>query len=417
MRKRLPSLTILLGTLLLAQATPAQQTDRFAYAVTDVQPGANWSFLRKLNLNTGEYSQVLMSGDNINFVAYDATSRKQFETPLTDKTYGQLANAPFGTGVAAMAFDKKNNRIYYTPMFIDQLRYIDIKTMKAYYVTDQAFTGKPNKSSDQGNIVTRMVIAADGNGYAMTNDATQLIRFTTGKKLAITDLGAIADDQANKGVSIHNSCSSYGGDIVADDEGNLYVFSARNHVFRVNIETKVATHLGTISGLPSNFTVNGAVVNENNQVVVASAMESNSYFSVDMKTLAATPYKLTGTVWHTSDLGNSNMLVSGNKAKGGTVDLISRQTPGNNDNTISIFPNPVTNNQFMMQFSQLAPGDYTIRITDVMGREIMQQPVTISNDNQTQLIRLSSANARGVYLVKVTGAAGKAVYSSKLVLQ
>ena len=80
-------------------------------------------------------------------------------------------------------YDKKNNRLYYTPMFIDQLRYIDLKTMKVFYVADRAFTGKPQKSSDQGNIVTRMVIASDGNGYAMTNDGTQLIQFSTGKKM------------------------------------------------------------------------------------------------------------------------------------------------------------------------------------------------------------------------------------------
>ena len=77
-----------------------------------------------------------------------------------------------------------------------------------------------------------MVIASDGYGYAMTNDATQLIRFSTGKKPAITDLGTIVDDPANKAISIHNSCSSFGGDMIADDNGNLYVFSARNNIFK-----------------------------------------------------------------------------------------------------------------------------------------------------------------------------------------
>ena len=75
----------------------------------------------------------------------------------------------------------------------------------------------------------------------------------------------MVDDQANKGVSIHNSCSSYGGDMIADDNGNLYVFSARNHVFKINIESKVATHLGIISGLPTGFTVNGAAVTDEQQ--------------------------------------------------------------------------------------------------------------------------------------------------------
>ncbi|MBK8312007.1 MAG: hypothetical protein IPL04_14955 [Chitinophagaceae bacterium] len=78
--------------------------------------------------------------------------------------------------------------------------------------------------------------------------------------MEVTDLGTIVDDQANNGISIHNSCSSFGGDIIADDEGNLYVFSARNYVFKVNLESKVATNLGVIKGLPNGFTVNAATV-------------------------------------------------------------------------------------------------------------------------------------------------------------
>jgi hypothetical protein len=127
--------------------------------------------------------------------------------------------------VAAMAYDRKNNRIWYTPMFIDQLRYVDLKTMKVFYVTDNALTGMAAKSSDQSNIVTRMVIADDGNGYALTNDGNKLIRFNT-KKAIITDLGPLTDDPKNNGVSIHNYCSSFGGDMIADDDGNLIIVSA-----------------------------------------------------------------------------------------------------------------------------------------------------------------------------------------------
>ncbi len=256
MRKRLLPVSLLLGTILLTTLAQSQN-DRFAYAVTDVQKeGANWSFLRKLNLQTGEYGQVVLNGTDLKQQAYDAATKKQIENFSTVEKYGYSTQPAFSSGVAAIAYDKKNNRVYYTPMFIDQLRYVDLKTMKVYYVTDQPLTGMPTKSSDQGNIVTRMTIAGDGNIYTMTNDATHLIRFSTGKKLNIEDLGTLVDDPANNGTSIHNSCSSYGGDMVADNDGNLYVISARNHVFKVNIETKEATHLGAITGLPSNFTVN-----------------------------------------------------------------------------------------------------------------------------------------------------------------
>lgn len=416
MRKSLP---LILGTILLAGQAFTQQVDRFAYAITDAQPqGPNWQFLRKLDLQTGQYSQVLLNGNDASFLANDATTRKQFSAPLNDQRFGTTVNAAFATGVAAMAYDKRNNRLYYTPMFIDQLRYIDLKTMKVFYVTDLVFTGKPQKSSDQGNIVTRMVIASDGNGYAMTNDGTQLIRFSTNKKLQITDLGAIVDDQANKGISIHNSCSSYGGDIIADDNGNLYVLSARNHIFKINIETKVATHLGAITGLPNGFTVNGAAVNDDNKIIVASAVQGGSLFAVDAKTLVAAPYNIAGTVWQSSDLANSNLLVSGTKPKSSTIELTSRNNiPNSGDGKINIFPNPVTENKFSIQFNQLEAGKYTVQVTDVAGRQVTQQIVTVTGDNQAQTIQLNPAVTKGIYLVKVTDQSSKAVYSTKVVVQ
>ena len=419
MRKCLPFISLLIGTAVLTTSTSAQQSDRFAYAITDItQQSANWQFLRKINLQTGEYSQVLLSGNDPSFLAFNAATKQQFTSPLNDQRYGNLINAAFGTGVAAIALDKKNNRLYYTPMLFDQLRYIDLKTMKVFFVADRAFTGKPLKSPDQGNIVTRMVIAADGNGYAMTNDATQLIRFSTDKKSTITDLGSIVDDQANKGVSVHNSCSSFGGDMIADDNGNLYVFSARNHVFKINIESKVATHLGIITGLPEGFTVNGAAVNDENKIIVASAVQGGSLYSLDAKTLVAEKYPFAGTVWQSSDLANSNLLVSETRPQAKNIDVMSRSIPANTgDGKINIYPNPITNKQFVIQFNQLDAGAYTVQLTDVMGRQVMQRNVNVGGDNQSQSFNVPAAAAAGVYLVKVTDMNNKSVFSTKVVVQ
>lgn len=419
MRKNLRTASLLSGAFLLTTLSYAQQSDRFAYAITDLQPNsANWSFLRKLNLQNGEYSQVLLQGNDVNAVSYDAGSKKQ-AAPMTDARFGQWVNAPFGTGVAAMALDKRNNRLYYTPMFVDQLRYIDLKTMKVFFVSDLALTGKPVKSSDQGNIVTRMVIASDGNGYAMTNDAMQLIRFSTGKKTSIADLGAIVDDPANKQISIHNSCSSYGGDMIADDDGNLYVFTARNNVFKINIESKMASYLGVIKGLPNGFTVNGAAVNHENRVLVASAaMNAGSYFTVDMKSLEAAPYAIAGTVWQSSDLANSNLLVSGNKKGSEPMELMRAQPADAADaGKVSIFPNPVRDNQFVMRFGQLEPGAYTIQVTDVTGRQVLQQSVNVNTEMQVQKIKLDASSAKGVYLVKVLDVSNRTAFSTKIVVQ
>lgn len=420
MRKSLPILSLLSATLLASSSINAQQTDRFAYAVTDMQQqGGNWSFLRKLNLQTGEYSPVLLNGNDASLLAYNASTKKQLTAPVTDAIYGSAANAAFGTGVAAMAYDKKNNRLYYTPMLVDQLRYLDLKTMKVFYVTDRSFTGKPQKSPDQGNIVTRMVIASDGNGYAMTNDARQLIRFTTGKKMEITDLGSLVDNPANNAASIHSSCSSFGGDMIADDNGNLYVLSARNNVFQVNIETKVATHLGTIKGLPANFTTNGAAVNDDNKIIIGSATQSASYFAFDYKTLEAVPYQIAGTVWQSSDLANSNLLITNSKKPVSELAITDlKMAPAIvADGKVSIFPNPVTDNQFTVRFNKLEAGNYMLQVTDVTGRQVLQQSISINGDNQAQRINLSAATSKGVYLVKIADAQSKIVFNTKIVVQ
>lgn len=414
MRKNLRFPSFLAATLLTASLSYAQ-ADRFAYAITDVQQdGVNWSYLRKINLQNGEFSAVLLNGTDSKQTAFDAASKKELTAFTIEQNRGYNLQPAFSSGVAAMAYDKKNNRIWYTPMFIDQLRYIDLKTMKVFYVTSQEFTGMARKSPDQGNIITRMTIGNDGNGYAMTNDGAHLVRFTTGKKLTITDLGNVVDDPANKGMSIHSSCTSFGGDMIADNEGNLYIFSARNHVFKVNIETKIATHAGTISGLPANYTSNGAAVTTDNKIMIGSAVDANSYYIVDAASWTATPYKTIGG-WRSSDLANSNILDTRQRNQNPVEDFTRIEETDNG--LVQIYPNPVVNNRFSLQFNKLEAGEYTVQLTDVMGRLMMQRIINVGGKNQTEAISLNESAAKGFYLVKVLDKNSKAVYSKKLIVQ
>jgi hypothetical protein len=389
------------------------QTDRVAYAITDInKEGVNWSFLRKIDLKTGAYSDVVLNGSDAASMAYDDATKKQLTEPLKDARFGNLANAAFGTGVAAIALDKKNNRLYYTPMFIDQLRYIDLKSMKVYFIADVKLTGDNTKAADQSNIITRMTIGDDGYGYALTNDGNHLLKFSTGKKTAVTDLGALVDDPTNKTVSIHNSCSSYGGDMIADDDGNLYLFSNRINVFKINLGTKVATHLGTVAGLPASYTINGAAVDNNNQVLISSAADNSSIYTVDMKTLASTSVKSSGA-WKTADLATSNILAVRKQAE--LIRLI-KGFEDIDDGRIQIYPNPVTNNQFTVQFS-LPKGNYTLQIKDVLGRQVSKSSTNITGDGQTENYRLPAVTGKGVYLIKILDHNNRTVLSKKILVQ
>ena len=400
--------------LFLLLNTAYSQADRFAYVVTDMtKDGVNWSMLRKIDLQSKAYSEVLLNGADATQPVFDAATKKQFTSPLTDARFGTVANAAFGTGVAAIALDKKNNRLYYTPMFIDQLRYIDLKSLKVYVVGDAGIEALKVKASDQSNIITRMAIASDGNGYALTNDGNHLLQFTTGKKIKITDLGTLVDDADNKNVSIHNSCSSFGGDMIADNDNNLYVFSARNHVFRVNLETKVATHMAVISGLPDNFTINVAAVGTDNKIIVASATYNNALYTVDHKGWAATIIPSTVAPWRSSDLATSTLLDT--KKYSPTPTLIAA-AEDLTDNRIQLYPNPVTSNQFTIQFNQPA-GNYTIIVTDVLGRQTIRGSANVKGKGQVQSVDLPASTKKGVYLVKVVDEESKTIFSRKVLVQ
>ena len=64
--------------LLFSLFTIAQKADRFAYAITDVnKEGANWSFLRKIDLKTGNFGEVILNGTDATQLAYDDQTKNK----------------------------------------------------------------------------------------------------------------------------------------------------------------------------------------------------------------------------------------------------------------------------------------------------------------------------------------------------
>lgn len=418
MRNLLQRKSLFAAALMLTISTTIfSQTDRFAYAITDVQKdGASWNVLRKLDIQTAVFTDILLDGSKTDQLVYDASSRKLLTNFSVEARYANLSSAAFLTGVAALSYDKKNNRLYYTPMFIDQMRYIDLKSMKLYYVGDKPFSKAGDMHNDEGKIMTRMVIAEDGYGYAISNDANNFVRFTTDNKMEITSLGALVDDPANTSVSIHNRCTSYGGDMIADDNGSLYIITNRNHLFRINIESRIATHIGAISNLPNEFTTNGAALNDKGELLLSSAVYSKSYFTVNIKTMAATAFEIKDGAYRSSDLANGNILQTRPSSKTPTIPTIDQRESIGTDK-VQLYPNPVPQNQVTLQFSKMKTGDYTLELMDVMGRQVMQQKVSIMAEEQVENVYIHPAIASGIYLIKMSDRSNKSVYSQKLVLQ
>jgi hypothetical protein len=408
----------LLPLALLAFTTVAfaQKKKLTAYAITSANQGQYvWTEVKLIDLATGEVIQQVYQNSKNDYQVYDARQGKTIQVKDSRGAITDNTRMPFATFSAACAYDKKHNRLYYTPMFINELRYIDLnaRSPKIYYFTGETLS-KAASLTDEANHITRMVIGADGNGYAISNDGNHFIRFTTGRKPVITDLGPLQDHADNKGLSVHNRCSSWGGDMIAAADGSLYLVSANRAVFRIDPSTRTAKYINNISGLPGNFTTNGAVVAESGKMVVSSAAVTQGYYEVDMKSWVATKIESNGAVFNTSDLANGNIAFQ-DETRAETTPLFTRTASPNNK--ISLYPNPVSEGMFRVSFDSDELGRYEIQLVDLTGRILLQKPVAIANKGQVVEIELNRPFAKGMYMVKVLGANKKSVHSDKIMIE
>jgi hypothetical protein len=139
---------------------------------------------------------------------------------------------------------------------------------------------------------------------------------------------------------------------------------------------------------------------------------TSNYYRINISTLVATPvHKKETQVFNSSDLANSNLLY---QTKG--IDkLVFNEIRGNS--AVSVYPNPVWNKTFSMQFDQVPSGKYNLVLTDASGRTVVSKALIIAVKGQVEKISLPRTSAGGLYLVKLTGNGNKAVYNDKIVVQ
>lgn len=295
-------------------------------------------------------------------------------------------------------------------MFINQLRYIDLNAaIPKIYLFEGELLSNAQDVDIEANHITRMVIAAEGIGYALNNEGTHLVRFTTSDKPVITDLGDLQNAQENGEISISDANTSWGGDMVADASGNLYVISAQNYVFKIDVETRTAHFLAKIKELPEGFTTNGAVVDEQGMIALSSANFITAYYKVDPSTWIASIIANNGEVFNASDLANENLLFQ---------TTLSSQAPavGVTDR-ISTYPNPVRANVFRVSFSNKDRGQYNVQLVDIAGRIVSDKAVNVAGSGQVSEVKINPAMARGVYVVKVLNQNKKEVYTAKIAVE
>jgi hypothetical protein len=394
------------------------QSDRITYAITSVNNGSNdWVALRTLNMRTGNVSQMLLNMNDKGLHQYDKATNKLKENiaglVLPPPIVANNPAAPkVNTGVAAIAFDQVTNRLFYVSMSDDILRYIDLSTMMVYADPELSFSKAGNYTFKSNDPVNRLVITPDGYGYTITTD-NRLIRFTTNNKPSFTYMGELKDDPNNKEMSILNTCSNPGGDMVADDAGNLYLITAINRVYKIEIKTRVATFLATIAKLPVTFMTSGAAINEKGNLIVSSSVYTEGSFIVDHKSWKASPSPAIQHLYGIADLASSNVLHIEKLSP--SVLLFGKPILKNGN--IKVYPNPVLFDEVNVQFNDLPIGTYRIELADALGRKVIQQKVKVTRQSQTALIQIPTITAQAFYYIRILNEKNALVSTHKLAVE
>jgi molybdopterin-binding protein len=207
--------------------------------------------------------------------------------------------------------------------------------------------------------------------------------------------------------------------MIADAFGKLYVISANHNVFVIDINTRIATFKGTITGLPAGYTTNAAAVDANGDIVVSSANKFDGYFKMKLSDLAASKIEGSDVKYNASDFANGNLLLQKEADAANKFSMVNSKLPVLDvvKGDAKVFPNPVTNGSFNVLFDEKKEGRYTIVVSDLAGRILQTKVVSIVKGMQTERINLNANAAKGVYMVKVLDENKEAFINEKIIVQ
>lgn len=346
------------------------------------------------------------------------------------KTLSDTLKTPFGGSVASLAYDQRTNRLFYFPTFASELRIIDLNHTEPRftYLSTQSLNLLKNRN-DIANQISRMTIGQDGYGYALTNDGEHLIRFSTQKQTAILDLGALVDHPDNS-IFVKSGCTSWGGDMVADQDGRLILITQSNYVFSITIGDRVAKYLGQIEGLPVGFTTNGVAVDENGDLILSCGSSrtqnlAHHLFRLrELNNLRAEVVQESNIpgIGNISDMASSYILSTPKQVISTVKSAVTADSEKKSINAsqpiYSLFPNPVSSGTFSIRAQNITDlGEYLVSVFDLNGRVIMERTMNVGSKVATHSFTLPSHTAKGVYVVLVADYFKRAVFSTQFIVE
>lgn len=243
--------TLLLSSILIAGTFVSAQD---ITAVTGLTKGKiEFNDFRKIDLNNLNSSNILVSkADNLSLVSEDGKA------------------CECGKYIAAMTTNAAGD-VFYIPMTQSRLMTVNTASKTGTFTNIEKSS---LDTKDQGTYFARMTTAADGFMYALNNNGTELLKISPSGN--VQNLGAASGFIAEM-KKLSNETQAFGGDMIADAFGNLYVISAAGNVFKLNPNNQNTSFVGKIKGLPENYTVNGAAVAKDGSVVLATTSDAGFY--------------------------------------------------------------------------------------------------------------------------------------------
>lgn len=377
--------------LLILGNTVSAQQDFFALTGKD-SPGIEFSDFRAMNADG-------TSGQSVFGISSEAKVISQSKKTLIteDKTsFGHAQTA----SLAALAYDSSGDNLVYMPMFSSNIYVLNRKTKEITLVEN---TVARITSCDINSHITRMTTGYDGNIYAVNNSGTQFIQISKkNNQFVVNDLGIIEDDASNGKNSFTSLETGFGGDMIADADHNFYVFATSGNVFKISTKELKAKFIGKISGLPENYSVNGAAVNSKGKVVIASA-KGAALYELGLENLEAKQLQ-----------GETNLHI---------YDLASKYFA--NDRAVSasvlakidVYPTQVDEHFIYVNVNdQSVKGNINVSIFDISGKMVLTQKLSVKEGQLNQRLDLKTLIS-GSYIVNITEESGKSLLNKKILVK
>jgi len=345
-------------------------------AVTGLTKGKiEFQDFRKIDLNNLNAQNVLVSKtDNISLISDN----------------GKTCNC--SKYIAAMTANDAGD-VFFIPMTQSRLMMVNSTSKNGTFtqIENSALDTK-----DQGTYFARMTTAPNGFMYALNNNGTEFLRISSNGN--VQNLGAVKGfmDQVK---NLGTETLAYGGDMIADAFGNLYVISAAGNVFKLNPNNLNVSFVGKIKGLPEKYTVNGAAVDKNGNVLLGTSSEFG-FYTMDFDMLEAKfaanydipVYDLSSSYFLKQDMANS-LEGSG----------------------YSLYPTIVKTKELNIVARSNENNILNVNVWNLNNKKVYSNTISVKSAGDYK-INLNGALQPGIYVLKATNQNGTEVINTKFTL-